>query len=254
MDDNKIQLINGDCLVEMQNIEDRSIDLILCDLPYGTTARNKWDKIIPFASLWREYKRIIKEHGVIALWSQMPFSAKLVASNYDMFRYEWIIEKTTATGYLNAKRMPMKAHESVLIFYKKLPIYHPQITHGHLRKVSSAESKRNSKQSSNYNSFAELTSYDSTDRYPRDVLKFKWDKQVSRLHPTQKPVAACEYFIKTYTDSGMVVLDNCMGSGTTGVACQNLGRKFVGIELDKQYFDIASARMATLKTEREMQV
>ena len=240
---NEIRLINGDCLQEMKQIEEKSIDLILCDLPYGTTACNKWDEIIPFAPMWQEYKRIIKDHGVIALWSQMPFSAKLVASNYDMFRYEWIVEKTSATGHLNAKRMPMKAHENVLVFYKKLPMYNPQITHGHPRKVSSAESKRNSKMSTNYNGCSAFTSYDSTDRYPRDVLKFKWDKQVSRLHPTQKPVAACEYFVRTYTEVGMTVLDNCMGSGTTGVACRNLRRKFIGIELDKQYFDIASERI-----------
>jgi len=234
-------LINNDCIEEMKKLKDNSIDMILCDLPYGST-HNKWDSVIPFDSLWEQYERIITEHGVIALWSQMPFTATLINSNLKLFRYEWIIEKTSATGHLNAKRMPLKAHENVLIFYKKLPIYNPQITHNHPRKVSTAEHKRNSKMSTNYHEH-KLTTYDSTDRYPRDVLKFKWDKQKSRLHPTQKPVSACEYFIKTYTNENQTVLDNCMGSGTTGIACLNLNRNFIGIELDKTYFDIAKQRI-----------
>lgn len=235
-------LICGDCLAEMAKLPDKSIDMVLCDLPYGTTARNKWDNVIPLDLLWEQYERIIKDDGVIALWSQMPFTAILAASNMKLFRYEWIIEKTNATGFLNANRMPMKAHENVLIFYKKLPVYHPQMTHGHERKISTAAHKRNSKKSMDYGEHG-LTTYDSTDRYPRDVLTFSWDKQKSRLHPTQKPVAACEYFIATYTDKGDTVLDNCMGSGTTGVACRNLGRNFIGIELEKEYFDIAEKRL-----------
>lgn len=235
-------LICGDCLAEMAKLPDKSIDMVLCDLPYGTTARNKWDNVIPLDLLWEQYERIVKDDGVIALWSQMPFTAILAASNMKLFRYEWIIEKTNATGFLNANRMPMKAHENVLIFYKKLPVYHPQMTHGHERKISTAAHKRNSKKSMDYGEHG-LTTYDSTDRYPRDVLTFSWDKQKSRLHPTQKPVAACEYFIATYTDKGDTVLDNCMGSGTTGVACRNLGRNFIGIELEKEYFDIAEKRL-----------
>lgn len=235
-------LIYGDCLTEMAKFPDKSIDMVLCDLPYGTTARNKWDNIIPLEALWEQYERIVKDDGVIALWSQMPFTAILAASNMKMFRYEWVVEKTNATGFLNANRMPMKAHENVLIFYKKLPVYHPQMTHGHERKVSTASHKRNSKKSTDYGEHG-LTTYDSTDRYPRDVLKFSWDKQKSRLHPTQKPVAACEYFIATYTNEGDTVLDNCMGSGTTGIACRNLGRNFIGIEIEKEYFDIAEERL-----------
>ena len=238
-------LICGDCLAEMAKLPDKSIDMVLCDLPYGTTARNKWDNVIPLDLLWEQYGRIVKDDGVIALWSQMPFTAILAASNMKLFRYEWIIEKTNATGFLNANRMPMKAHENVLIFYKKLPVYHPQMTHGHERKISTAAHKRNSKKSMDYGEHG-LTTYDSTDRYPRDVLTFSWDKQKSRLHPTQMPVAACEYFIATYTDKGDTVLDNCMGSGTTGVACQNLGRNFIGIELEKEYFDIAEERLRPL--------
>ena len=238
-------LICGDCLAEMAKLPDKSIDMVLCDLPYGTTARNKWDNVIPLDLLWEQYDRIVKDDGVIALWSQMPFTAILAASNMKLFRYEWIVEKTNATGFLNANRMPMKAHENVLIFYKKLPVYHPQMTHGHERKISTAAHKRNSKKSMDYGEHG-LTTYDSTDRYPRDVLTFSWDKQKSRLHPTQKPVAACEYFIATYTDKGDTVLDNCMGSGTTGVACRNLGRNFIGIELEKEYFDIAEKRLRPL--------
>lgn len=237
-----IELYNADCLEKMKDIPDGSIDMILCDLPYGTTARNKWDSVIPFPMLWEQYNRIIKDNGVIALWSQMPFTAQLVMSNPNMFRYEWIVEKTSATGFLNAKKIPMKAHENVLIFYKKLPTYNPQMTHGHTRKVSKAEHKVNCKKTTDYGEHG-LTTYDSTDRYPRDVLTFKWDKQKSRLHPTQKPVKACEYFIKTYTNEYDTVLDNCMGSGSTGVACKNTNRNFIGIELDKEYFKIAKDRL-----------
>lgn len=239
-----IEIYNADCLEKMKDIKDKSIDMILCDLPYGTTARNKWDSIIPFPMLWKQYNRIIKDNGVIALWSQMPFTAQLVMSNLNMFRYEWVVEKTSATGFLNAKKMPMKAHENVLIFYKKLPTYNPQMTHGHTRKVSKAEHKVNCKKTTDYGEHG-LTTYDSTDRYPRDVLTFKWDKQKSNLHPTQKPVALLEYLIKTYTNEHETVLDNCMGSGSTGVACINTNRKFIGIELDKNYFEIAKNRLKT---------
>ena len=244
-----IQLLHGDCLDVMNDIPDKSVQLVLCDLPYGTTARNKWDCIIPMDKLWEHYNRIVADNGVIALWCQLPFSGTLMMSNPDMLRYEWIVEKTSATGFLNAKRMPMKAHENVLILYKQLPKYNPQMTHGHKRKVSTAQHKRNSKKTTNYNEH-ELTTYDSTDRYPRDVLTFAWDKQKSRLHPTQKPVSACEYFIKTYTDEGDTVLDNCMGSGTTGIACLNTNRKFIGIEKDDEYFNIALQRIESWTREK----
>lgn len=235
-------LICGDCLVEMQKIKDKSINMVFCDLPYGTTAKNEWDTIIPFDKLWEQYNRIIKDNGAIVLWSQMPFTAQLIMSNPEMFRYEWIVEKTSATGFLNAKKMPMKAHENVLVFYKKLPTYNPQMTHGHQRKVSKAEHKVNCKKTTDYGEHG-LTTYDSTDRYPRDVLKFSWDKQNEALHPTQKPITACEYFIKTYTNEGDLVLDNCMGSGSTGIACRNLGRDFIGIEVSEEYFKIAKDRI-----------
>lgn len=235
------ELIHGDCLEVLPLIPTASVDMILTDLPYGST-KNEWDHILDLEVLWKEYERIIKDNGVIALWAQSPFDKVLACSNLKHYRYEWVIEKTSATGFLNAHKMPMKAHEQILIFYKKLPTYNPQMSHGHVRKVSTAEHKRNSKVTTNYGKHG-LTSYDSTDRYPRDVLRFKWDKQKSSLSPTQKPVAACEYMIRTYTNAGDTILDSCMGSGTTGVAAMNLGRKFIGIEIDPDMYEIASARI-----------
>lgn len=227
-----MQLYNGDCIEEMKKIKDGSVSLVLCDLPYGTTRRNGWDVKIPLDPLWEQWLRVLKPDGVVALWSQMPYSAELIISNPGMFRYEWIIKKGNATGFLNAKKMPLKAHENILIFYSQLPKYNPQYTHGHERKVSTRKGVR----TTCYGDAGGAVVYDSTDRYPRDVLKFSWDKQKTRLHPTQKPVAACEYFIRTYTDEGDTVLDCCMGSGTTGVAALNTGRMFIGIELDPGYY------------------
>lgn len=237
----EIKLMQGDCLNLMTKIPDGSIDMVFCDLPYGTT-RNSWDVVLDLKIFWRECERVIKDNGVIALWAQSPFDKVLACSNLKHYRYEWVIEKTSATGFLNAHKMPMKAHEQILIFYKKMPTYNPQMEHGHVRKVSTAEHKRNSKVTTNYGKHG-LTSYDSTDRYPRDVLRFKWDKQKSSLLPTQKPVAVCEYMIRTYTNKGDTVLDSCMGSGTTGVACVNTNRNFIGIELESKYFEIAKKRI-----------
>lgn len=229
-----VKLICGDCFQILREIPTASVDMILADLPYGTT-RNVWDKAMDLSALWTEYERVIKDTGVIALWSQSPFDKILACSNLRLYRYEWIIEKTSATGFLNAHKMPMKAHENVLIFYKKLPTYNPQMTHGHTRKVSTAYHKRNSRKSSDYGDYG-LTTYDSTDRYPRDVLRFKWDKQKSSIHPTQKPVEAQEYLIKTYTNAGDLVLDNVMGSGSSAIAAANLGRNYIGIEIDPEIY------------------
>lgn len=236
----------GDCLDEMKKIPDGSVSMVLCDLPYGATARNEWDKKIPFEPLWEEWKRILKPNGVVALWSQQPFTSELVMSNQKWFRYEWIIEKTNSTGFLNAKKMPLKAHETVLIFYKMLPIYHPQKTTGH--KPVHTYTKHFDNGSNYGESLIGVSGGGNTDRYPRDVLKFQWDTQKSKLHPTQKPVAANEYFIKTYTDEGDIVLDCCMGSGSTGVAAVKLNRNFIGIEMNKEYFDVAVER---IEKERE---
>ena len=244
---NNITLMRGDCLERMKEIPDGSVDMILCDLPYGTT-QNKWDAVIPFAPLWAHYKRAVKSNGAILLFGQTPFDKALGSSNLEMLRYEWVWEKTNATGYLNAKKMPLKAHENILVFYSELPVYNPVKTVGHTRKVSATKKIRTS---TNYGKQTRAVPYDSTERYPRSVRVFPMDKQKSKLHPTQKPVALMEYLIKTYTNEGDTVLDNCMGSGTTGVACVNLNRNFIGIEKDEKYFKIAEERINAAKRKNE---
>lgn len=242
------KLYHGDCLEIMKNIPDASIDMILCDLPYGTTAC-KWDSIIPFEPLWEQYKRIIKNNGAIVLTTSQPFTSKLISSNYEMFKCEWIWEKTQATGHLDAKRKPMRAHENICVFYKKQATYNPIKTQGHKRKVSLARHKQNTEknQTEVYHKSDNFTDYDTTERYPRSVLTFASDKQKCSLHPTQKPVALFEYFIKTYTNEGELVLDNCIGSGTTAIACINTKRNYIGIEKEQKYFDIANERIKQLQ-------
>lgn len=236
----KIDLRQGDCVELMKDIPDKSIDMILCDLPYGIT-NNSWDAVIDFDLLWEQYKRIIKPNGCIALWAQTPFSHALAMSNLKQYRYEWIIQKTKATGHLNAKRMPMKAHENVMIFYEKPPTYNPQMTEGH--KPVHKYTKHTTDGSNYGKTKIGISGGGSTKRYPKDVLTFKWDTQKSSLHPNQKPVALLEYLIKTYTNEDDMVLDNCMGSGSTGVACINANRNFIGMELDEHYFEIAERRI-----------
>lgn len=228
-----INLYNGDCIELMKNIPEKSIDLILCDLPYGTT-RNKWDTPIDLESLWKEYERIIKDNGAIVLFAQTPFDKILGASNIKLLKYEWIWEKPQGTGHLNAKKMPLKNHENILVFYKSPP-YFPQMLEG---KPYTCKSGRGS---SNYGEQVSVITVNKGERYPVSVLKFNKDKE--KVHPTQKPVALCEYFIKTYTNEGATVLDNCMGSGSTGVACVNTSRNFIGIELDENYFKLAERRI-----------
>lgn len=227
----------------MKDIPDGSIDMILCDLPFGQTSRNKWDVVIPFEPLWEQYRRIVKDNGAIVLFANGMFTAELMYSNKSMWRYNLIWEKTQPTGFLNAKKMPLRSHEDICIFYKGMPTYNPQKSTGHKRKVSKAEHKTNCKNTTDYGEHG-LTTYDSTERYPRSVLKFAKDSQKSALHPTQKPVALLEYLIKTYTNPGETVLDNCMGSGSVGVACLNTDREFIGIELDRHYFGIANERIS----------
>ena len=236
------QIFNEDCLEGMKRIPDESVDMILCDLPYGTT-QNKWDSVIPFANLWVQYSRIIKADGAIILTASQPFTSALVMSMPSYFKYSLVWHKTSPTGHLNAKKMPLRAHEDILVFYKNLPTYNPIKTTGHPCKVSTAAHKKNCIKTTNYGNFG-LSSYDSTERYPTSVITFKSDKQKSSLHPTQKPVALFEYLINTYTNPGEVVLDNCMGSGTTAIACINTGRKYIGFEMDKNYFDAAQKRIA----------
>lgn len=227
----------------MNNIPDKSIHMIFCDLPYGTT-NCKWDSVIDLNKLWDQYCRIIKDDGVIVLFAQTPFDKVLGASNLKMLKYEWIWEKSSATGHLNAKKMPMKAHENILVFYNKLPTYNPQKTTGHNPMHSFTKRVEVQNKCEIYNATKEeIVGGGSTDRYPRSVLKFPSDKQKNALHPTQKPLALCEYMINTYTNEGDVVLDNCMGSGTVGVAAKKLHRRFIGMELEDKYYDIAEKRI-----------
>lgn len=234
-----INLYNGDCLEIMKEIPDKSIDMILCDLPYGTT-KNKWDSILPLDLLWIQYERIIKDNGCIALFAQTPFDKVLGVSNLNLLKYEWIWQKESGTGFLNSKKMPLKIHENILIFYKNPPIYNPQ-----MRKGFKPYSQKNGRASTNYGYRGNVITVSNGERYPIDVIVFDRDK--NKLHPTQKPVALLEYLIKTYTNEGQTVLDNCMGSGSTGVACVNTNRNFIGIELEKKYFDISKERIENAK-------
>ncbi len=231
----------GDCLVEMDKINDKSVDMILCDLPYGTT-QNKWDAVISFPELWRQYKRIIKDNGAIVLMAQTPFDKVLGCSNLEMLKYELIWEKSKATGFLNAKKIPLKAHENILVFYKKQPTYNPQMTRGEPYNKGFIKAQNGNGTYGNFN--AKLRLNKSGDRFPRSVTYFKTSEAEGEvLHPTQKPISLMEYLIKTYTNEGETVLDNCMGSGTTGVACKKTGRNFIGIEKDEKYFEIAKSRI-----------
>jgi len=243
-----IDLYQGDCLEVMKGVPDKSIDMVLCDLPYGTT-RNKWDCHICLTSLWSEYKRIIKNNGAIVLFSQQPFTSLLVNSNLEMFKYEWIYQKDNGTGFLNAHYAPLKIHENILVFSKSSACYvknienamtyNPQMRRGfkpYCIKQGSVPSSYDYK-----NIPLGHISKSNGERYPIDVIAFKRDKE--KIHPAQKPIALLEYLIKTYTNENDLVLDNCMGSGSTGVACKNTNRNFIGIELDMNYFEIAKNRI-----------
>ena len=230
-----IKLMLGDCLELMRDIPDGSVDMVLCDLPYGTT-QNKWDSVIPFEPLWEQYKRIIKKHGVIVLTASQPFTTALIASNMGMFKYCWVWEKPKASGFLNARRRPLAAHEDIVVF-GSAKTYNPQ----GLIPVSVNSSRKNKSGTGNFGKVSDRPYIQKEGNFPRSVQRFQ--HETSPQHPTQKPVALIEYLIRTYTNEGETVLDNCMGSGTTGVACVNTGRKFIGIEMDETYFNIAEARI-----------
>lgn len=238
------QLYKGDCLEIMKDIPDKSVDMILCDLPYGAT-RNKEDKILPFAPLWKEYKRIIKDNGCIALFAQGKFYMDLYNSNKKMFRYDLVWDKELTTGFLNARRMPLRRHEQIAIFYKKLPTYNPQFTQGQPLHGRGTAYKTKELKNNNYGDFNVLedTRKGATDKYPTSILQFAKSHPSKAQHRTEKPVALLEYLIKTYTYEGDTVLDNCMGSGSTGIACKNTNRNFIGIELNDEYFEIAKQRI-----------
>ncbi len=234
-----IDLRMGDCLELMRDIHDKSIDMILCDLPYGTTAC-KWDTVIPFEPLWEQYNRISKTNTPIVLFSAQPFTTKLIHSNLKYFRYCWYWIKPQVSGFALAKNQPLRVVEDICIFYKRKPCYNPQ----GLKEIKAPKTKtRRSKQTDRiWSKTLEKEYVSKHTNYPRQTLYYSRDAK-NRLHPTQKPVVLLEYLIKTYTNEGENVLDNCMGSGSTGVACVNTGRKFIGIELDENYFNIAKKRI-----------
>ena len=237
---NDIELWHGDCLELMKNIPDKSIDCIICDLPYGTTAC-KWDSVIPFEPLWEQYNRIIKDNGAIVLFGSEPFSSKLRMSNLKMFKYDWVWKKTMASNFALCKKQPFKKHEMVSVFYKKQPTYNPQMEVGEPYVDKRQSGKRN----------VSVGTSDGINRHPINNIGVRYPSSVQEfsngnngnVHPTQKPVPLLEYLIKTYTNEGETVLDNCMGSGSTGIACINTNRNFIGIELDNTYFEIAKKRI-----------
>lgn len=241
------KIYKEDCLEGMKRIPDKSVDMVLCDLPYGTTML-EWDICIPLDKLWKQWLRVCKQNAAIVLFSAQPFTTDLINSNRKMFRYEIIWKKSMRTGYLNAKKMPLRIHENILVFYKKLPTYNPIMTlikEPYKRRIQSGNAKT-------YNKTRGLCVYENKGtRYPTDVIEFSnWngsgfnpvkEKQVN--HPTSKPVDLCEYLIKTYTNDGDVVLDSCIGSGTTAVAAINTNRNFIGFELDSEYYKLANQRI-----------
>lgn len=231
-----VKLLKGDCLELMKEIPDKSIDLILCDLPYGTTAC-KWDSVIPFDELWKQYNRIIKDDRAILLFGSEPFSTKLRMSNLKRFKYDWIWEKEQGANFMLCKYQPYKVHEIISVFSKKAHLYLPQMTVGKpyiSGKGTSGEITKN---------VMKIQTKNNGTRYPRSIQRFSTDKARGSYHPTQKPVELLEYLIKTYTNEGDLVLDNCMGSGSTGIACLNTGRRFIGMELEDEYFEIAQKRI-----------
>lgn len=230
---NKIH--NEDCLEGMKRIPDKSVDMILADLPYGTT-RNKWDSIIPLDLLWEQYNRVIKDNGAIVLTAQTPFDKVLGCSNLKHLKYEWIWQKDAGTGFLNAKKMPLKDHENILVFYKKPPTYNPQMRTG-FKPYTTTKGHHGT----NYGSDKGATTVSDGERYPLTTMKFSRDS--NKLHPTQKPVALFEYLIRTYTNENETVLDNVIGSGTTAIAAINTNRNYIGFEMDTNYFNLANERI-----------
>jgi len=240
-----IQLYNGDCLEVMDKlIEDGiKVDSIICDPPYGTT-NCSWDSIIPFEEMWSRLNKLIKPNGAIVLFGSEPFSSALRMSNLKIYKYDWKWRKSKANGFLNVKKMPLKDLEDICVFYNKLPLYHPQGVIRVNKIITNNKGKKdNSKHSSGHNggSMKSDKYIQKYKNYPKQVLDFKIEPKP--LHNTQKPIPLMEYLIKTYTNQDELVLDFTMGSGTTGVACKQLNRKFIGIELDKDYFDIAQNRI-----------
>ena len=243
-----IELWQGDCLDLMKDIPDGSIDMILADLPYGTT-KNKWDSIIPLNDLWEQYNRVIKDNGMICLTSSEPFTNALINSKPSHFKYyDLVWDKVGTTGFLNSKRRQLRRHEQVICFYKKQTTYNPLMEVRGKERNKRSYNKRKGDGDSCYGKFENIESFNN-EYYPTSIIEISNASQKGKIHPTQKPVALFEYLIKTYTNEGETVLDNVMGSGTTGVACKNLNRNFIGIELDENYFEIAKKRILETNVE-----
>lgn len=245
-----IQLYQGDCLEVMKSIPDHSVDLVLADPPYGTTAC-KWDSVIPLEPMWRELKRITKPKSAIVLMANQPFTSLLICSNLEMYKYNWIWKKNKSTGFLNAKKQPLRAVEDICVFYSKPCVYNPQKTTGH--KPVNSFTKHTSDGETVGRTKTGISGGGQTDRYPTNIIEIPVmnndGSHGEKVHPTQKPVALMEYLVRTYSDEGMTTLDFALGSGTTGVACVNTNRNFIGIEKDEGYFKIAERRLgvATLQ-------
>ena len=257
MHETTVDLRHGDCLELMKDIPDGSVDMILCDLPYGTTAC-KWDSVIPFEPMWKQYNRIIKNNGAIVLFGSEPFSTMLRYSNLKMFKYDWYWRKPRGTGHLNANKQPLRDIETISVFYKKQCTYNPQYSKGEPYAAKSGKNVRVSNAGmTTYGKFMngmDFRNDNSGIRYPKQLQEFGVVER-GTVHPTQKPVALLEYLIKTYTNEGETVLDNCMGSGSTGVACVNTNRRFIGIELDDKYFEIAKQRIdAAIRDKKQTEI
>ena len=242
-----MKLLFGDCLELMQNIPDGCIDAIITDLPYGGVTKNKWDVMIPFEPLWEQYNRIIKPNGAICLFADGLFMAKLMLSNEKMWRYNLVWDKVLKSGFLNAKRMPLRQTEEICVFYKKQPTYNPQKTKGPPNHTKGkAIGTKDVLRNNNYGSYTTVETLEGSDmKYPTSILSFSKPHPSIAVHPTEKPVELLEWLIKTYTNEGETVLDSCMGSGSTGVACKNTNRHFIGMELTKENYDIACKRINT---------
>ena len=256
MSNSDFALFCGDCLELMRKIPDGDIDMILCDLPYGVT-RNKWDSVLPLDALWAEYKRIIKPNGAICLHADGIFMAKLMLSAPQMWRYNLIWNKVHSSGFLNANRMPLRQTEEICVFYKKQPTYNPQKTRGNKNHSKGRAVGKDVADArlANHN-YGRYVIVDNTEtlgsmKFPTSLITFQKPHPSAARHPTEKPVPLLEWLIRTYTNPRDLVLDNCMGSGSTGVACKNTGRKFIGMELDKKYFEIASQRIFDSDAEKE---
>lgn len=233
----------GDCLNIMKQLNDNSVDLVLCDLPYGTT-QNKWDVVIPFDLLWEQYNRVAKENTPFVLFAQGLFYVYLVNSNKNNFKYDIVWNKVLKSGFLNAKTMPLRMHEQIAVFYRKKPTYNPQKTKGNPNHTKGTKIFVKGETNNNYGNFKPVDIDVNDDmKYPISIVEYSKPHPSVALHPTQKPVDLLEYLIKTYSNEGDVVLDNCMGSGSTGVACVNTNRNFIGIEKDENYFKIAEQRI-----------